>query len=535
MRTGPVVAVTFAVLAGAIATAGQLPPRDVAPNRSTGGIIRGVITAAENGQPIRGAEVRLRGGTQPNQAPHGAMTDAMGRYEVTGLPAGQYTVTASKTGYVALAYGQTRVADPGRPVEVTSDAIENIDVALPRGAVIVVRIADEFGDPAPGYRITAFQPRFTDGRRTLAAVQNDVQGSTDDRGELRLSGLAPGEYYVAASVNPSPVSPPAKAPQTFYPGTASETDAQPVTVALGEEIGVSFPLATARGARISGVVEGAGRRLPTLRLERRTLGMTTIVDVNLSPDGRFTASNLVPAEYVITALGETETGLLRFRVSGEDLEGLVLTMRRQAPLRGRFTFDTSPPSGPAALATSLRPVTTDGTARLIQPVAQVKTDWSFDVPYAFGIGVLRFDSQPRGWFLKAIRLDGVDVTDTPMDFSTYEGKAIDVQLTQRATKITGTVLDSRGAHPATYVVVLFPGDPQQWTTYSRGIVAARPDQKGSFVIEGVPPGRYQIAVVEYLEPGQEREPATLERLRRGAMAITLGDAESKTIELKLAP
>ena len=75
--------------------AGQAPPRDVAPGVSaTGGVIKGVVTAAESGQPIRGAEVRLTGGTQRNQRPHGAMTDEAGRYEVTGLPPGQYTVTA---------------------------------------------------------------------------------------------------------------------------------------------------------------------------------------------------------------------------------------------------------------------------------------------------------------------------------------------------------------------------------------------------------------------------------------------------------
>jgi hypothetical protein len=122
-----------------------------------------------------------------------------------------------------------------------------------------------------------------------------------------------------------------------------------------------------------------------------------------------------------------------------------------------------------------------------------------------------------------------------MEFSDFEGKQIDVRLTQAGTRVSGTVTDSRGARASTYVAVVFPEDARQWTPYSRGIAAARPDQQGSFLIQGLPPGRYLIAVIDYLEPGQEREAATLERLRRTATAVTLADGESRALDLKLVP
>src|SRR5688572_10609925 len=501
------------------AIAGQAPPRDDAPNAQGTGTIKGVVTTTDTGQPIRGVEVRLTGGTQRNQQPFGAMTDEAGRYEITGLPAASYVVTASKAGYVTLAYGQTRPIDVGKPVEVAAAAVvDKVDLALPRGAVIVVKIADEYGDPAPGYRVTALQPRFTDGRRTLAALTADTQYVTDDRGELRLSGLTPGDYYVTATppgLGNVSQNPRAKEPNTFYPGTASEAEAQPVSVALGEEIGITFPLASARAARISGVIERMPQRPPEVRMMRQTPGGNTMLSLNVAPDGTFNASNLAPAEYVITVRGETEAGMLR--------------------VRGRYTFDAKPPVSPASLAASLRPVVTDGGIVVLQSVAQVKNDWTFEIPYAFGSGVLRFDQQPRGWFLKAILGDGVDVIDTPMEFNVLSGKSIDVRLTEQMTRVAGTVSDSRGARANTYVAVVFPEDAKQWTPYSRGILAARPDQQGGYVIQGVPPGRYLIAVVDYLEPGAERDPATLQRLRRGAMAVTLGEGEARTIDLKLTP
>jgi hypothetical protein len=258
-----------------------------------------------------------------------------------------------------------------------------------------------------------------------------------------------------------------------------------------------------------------------------------MLSLNVAPDGTFTAANLQPAEYVITVRGESTMGMLVVRLAGEDMDGLVVKMRPQVPLRGRYVFDpTAPAGGPASLGTTLRPVMSDGTV-IMQPVAQVKSDWTFEIPYAMGVGVLRFDTPPRGWFLNAIVADGVDVTDTPMEFSALEGKQIDVRLTQRMTRVTGSVTDTRGARASTYVAVLFPEDARQWTTYSRGIAAARPDQKGGFAIEGVPPGRYLLAAAEYLEPGQERDPATLERLRRSAMPIALADGESKPVDLTI--
>ena len=537
--------VSLVLLAGLPAAAGQqlptAPPRDVAPTTAAAtGVIKGVVTAADTGTPLRGAEIRVTGGSQPALRPRGTVADGEGRYEITGLPPGQYTVTASKTGFVAVAYGQMRAVDAGRTVQVQqSGAAENIDIALPRGAVITVRIADELGDPLPAYRVTLLQPRFVDGRRTLTATGNDTASVTDDRGEMRLSGLAPGEYYVAAITSGSiiAVSPRAKEPQTFYPGTASETDAQPVTVGLAEEILVAFSVAHARAARIAGVVEGFTGRPPQLRMERRTLGTTTIVDVNLAPDGTFSASNLVPADYLLTARGDTGFAMLRFRLAGEDLDGLVLAMHPQVPLRGRFTFDPKPPANlpPSTVQESaLRPTLTEGSSMILPvAVAQVKNDWTFEIPGAMGTGVLRFARPPRDWFLQAILLDGVDITDTPVDFATVGDRPLEVRLTQRATRVSGTVND--GARRAgTYVVVLFPEDRQQWTPYARTIASARPDQQGRFLIEGVPPGRYLLAAVEHLEPGEERYAGTLERLRGAATPIALAEAGTTTVELTLS-
>ena len=75
------------------------------------------------------------------------LTDDGGAFQIVDLPAGRYTVTVSKSGFVSLAYGQRRPLQPGTPVQLAEgQEIRNVDVRLPRGSVITGRVYDETGD-----------------------------------------------------------------------------------------------------------------------------------------------------------------------------------------------------------------------------------------------------------------------------------------------------------------------------------------------------------------------------------------------------
>jgi len=319
---------------------------------------------------------------------------------------------------------------------------------------------------------------------------------------------------------------------TFYPGVASEADAQPVTVGVGDEVFVTMQLTGSRTAKVSGEIVGGGR--PTLRMERRGIGGSMLSDVTLSPDGKsFTAAGLAPGEYVLTARSAKELGTIQFQLLGEDLSGLVLTMQPALTLRGRLTFDGGAPTNVAPSSMVLRPALLE--TRVLQPVAQIKNDFTFEIPEANGTGVLRLEQAPRGWFLKAVRVEGRDITDTDLDMASIAGKPIEVVLTQRTTDVSGRVRDRAGRAPAAYVVVFFPEDRRQWSAHSRGIIAARPDQTGGYTVRGLPDGRYLAAAVEYLPPGDERDPKALERLQGRATAIALRAGEPAMLDLTLAP
>jgi hypothetical protein len=103
----------------------------------------------DNGRPIRRAVIRassaeLRDGRSVS-------TDAEGRWELREMPAGRFTLSVTKGGYVPLAYGQRRPFETGKTVEVAEGAtVDKLDVALPRGGAVTGRVVDEFGEAVTG-------------------------------------------------------------------------------------------------------------------------------------------------------------------------------------------------------------------------------------------------------------------------------------------------------------------------------------------------------------------------------------------------
>ena len=534
------------------ASPGQGPARDAAGVVQTGTAkIRGRVVAADTGTPLRRAQVRIS--SAELREGRIAATDEQGRYELKDLPAGRYTLSASKSGFLGLSYGQRRPLEAARPLELADAAVlERVDFSLPKGSVIVAHIADEFGEPVAGALVQVQQYRFSNGQRRLTSTGTlGPFSETNDRGELRLYGLAPGDYYVMASLRSTMAlgigdAAMSYAP-TYYPGTTSVSDAQRITVNVGQEMDVSFSLAVARAAKLSGVVrssDGSLLRQPSIQLTQVVGSGISGRGIGLQPDSSFSIPNLLPGDYTIVVSpafnvpdAPQEFASLPIKISGEDVIGLVITTSRGAAIRGRFVFDTNTaPTGVSPgriqLTATQSEMTMGGTPR-----SKWNDDWTFEMTGLTGKRLLRVSESSgpaTGWFLKAVIVDDKDVTDTALDFDRLaEIKDVQVILTQKRTDLSGAVVDARNAPVSEYVAILFPAEHDQRTFQSRSFGTGRPDQQGRFKITGLPPGQYLATAVEYLAPGDERDPELLERLESAAQRVTLGEGESKTVSLKI--
>ena len=221
-------------------------------------VIRGLVSAADTNTPLRRAQVMaISAETRSSRA---ATSDANGRFELTGLPAGRWTVTASKGGFVSRQYGQRRSFESVEPIDLGDGERFTANFTLARGGVITGRVSDEFGDAITGARVEVLRSEMTQGRRRLTPVS--VTSQTDDTGSFRVYGLAPGEYYVAARLQPMPfdadIGGPVTFAATYFPGTGNVGEAQRVTVeAAAEQSGISFLLLPVRAVRVSGTVADA--------------------------------------------------------------------------------------------------------------------------------------------------------------------------------------------------------------------------------------------------------------------------------------
>ena len=533
-------------LAASTVTA-QQPARDQPKTPPTGtGVIRGRVVRADTGDALRRAQVRVEEwSTGDNTGAASTMTDAEGRYELAQLPAGRYTLKASRGGYVEVGYGQRRPSQRGRPLELGEGAVlQNIDFALPPGGVVTGRVIDEAGEGVAQASVSLGRHRYVEGQKRLVGQNGD---STDDRGEFRIFGVPPGDYVVSATLHTMEFGARDRVRYvpTYYPGTPVSSEAQRVAVGAGQELsGIIIPLARAATVTVRGVVRLSGEAPPSplTFVSAQEIGAVRAEGIYAAAvagrDGSFAIGGLLPGTYVISAesMSESDSASTEVVIGGSDVDGVALVMSKGVTARGRIRFDTGdPPQGLRSSEVSVMAMFLDQQMRRGErpggpPV--VREDWSFELQGLRGRGFIRAGSADD-WQMKRVRRQGVDLTDTPLDFAA-DIDNLEIELTDRITTVSGGVSDDRGRPALDATIIAFADDPGKWGRHSRFIQAARPDQQGRFTIRGLPPGKYVAIAVDYLEPGEERDPDLLAGWRPRGTIFTLTEGETHALDLKLS-
>jgi hypothetical protein len=531
------------------------PARGEAPRGTA--ILRGMVVAADNGSPIRRAQVRV---ASP-EAREGrvATTDAQGRFEIRELPAGRYAMTASKGGFVSLQYGQRRPSESGTPIELADgQTLDRITIALPRGSVLGGRITDEFGEPVANASVAAWRYAYVAGaRRMTPAPGGNARDTTDDQGQYRLFGLPPGDYYISATLRSGgpevtdPMGELSGYAATYYPGTTSIAEAQRVTLAVSQEnVGVHFGLIATRLVRVAGQVitsSGAPATNGTVLLAPASGGTGRAVAMQqggaanrIDPNGTFRLPNVAPGRYQMQARTggrDGELARMDITVGTDNVEGITLVTAPGTIINGTIVSETGEPF-------DFRAQQLQVTGRVAAPDAQglgggpggsrVGDDWTFSLRSVADAILIRTAS-PQGWTLKSVLHNGEDITDTPMEFppgQTVGG--VQIVMTKKIAGVTGLVTDSRGGPALDATVVVFPVNEKLWTYQSRFIRAARPDQDGRYRVAALPaPEQYLAVAVQGLEDGQAGDPDFLAAIKDAAVRFELGDGETRPVDVKL--
>ena len=528
----------------------QTAARD-ASQKAGGSKIRGRVTAADTGRPIRRATIRvtLVDGLLPG-GPATVTTDNEGRYEIGNLPGGAFTLAASSAGYVPWIHGQRRAEEPGKPIEVGENAtVERINFALQRGGVITGAVVDEFGDWLVNSTVRAMRVEFLKGKRELVPAGSSA--TTNDIGEFRIFGLATGAYYVSviSRVAFGQVGQADSAyPPTYYPGTPNVGEAQPVKVAAGQTANISIAMSSSRAARLSGAAldaDGQPMRNAFLNLTSRTGGAGLGVSAGqVQADGSFVLSGVPPGDYQLRvdsttrpADGVLQSALTTIIVSGDDISDIRLMATRWVTGAGRIVVE---PELRASFKLSALRVGSQRTAR-DDPFTgfggggPVREDATFDFSAPAGAVTLTVTGMPAGWRVKAVRQNSLDITDAGFDLpagDTVEG--IEVELTNRGPHLSGRVTNARGEAVKQFTAVVFSQDRDQRQWNSRYLATARPNNDGQFSVASLPPGDYYAVALESLATGQGSDPEFLRELEDLAIKFSVAERETKALELKLS-
>ncbi len=536
----------------------RTPPRDAAAPAATGtASIKGRVISLDGERPLRRARVvvsspRLTEGRNTS-------TDSLGMYEFTDLPAGRYTVSVNRSGYLPLQYGQLRPGEPAKPVEVADgQAIERVDFALPRASAIAGRVTDEAGEPFAGVQVWAVQLQYFRGARRLVPISSGGFGAnrTDDTGQYRLLGLPPGDYHVMGttretwSVDEDQKEVFGYAP-SYFPGVATGAEAQRVKVGVGQELGgIDFTMLPMRAASVSGTAlaaDGTPMAGATVALTQEMSGptfnmMSMVTTSKIAADGTWRLRDVPPGEYQARATSvdrdrPPESAMARFTVSGIDVDAVMFVSDAGGTIAGRVvTEDGSPLPAPrlqvrTQSASPERPLAGAVSARPDNGI--VGADGRFEYKGQSGPSVVRVSSLPAGWAVRRVEVDGRDHVHTAIDVrSGQRVEGLTIVITKGLPQVAGRVVDDRGS-PADGTILLFPADRAKWIEAAGTLRSARPDQSGRFRFDNVHPGEYLAVALDYVQQWQVVDPEFLDEQRRRAAKVSVGDSTGEPVTLVL--
>jgi hypothetical protein len=265
------------------------------------------------------------------------------------------------------------------------------------------------------------------------------------------------------------------------------------------------------------------------------------------PDGSFDFPNVPPGEYMIQAYRgrlnqstEGEFGALAVVVNGTDVTDLVVRTSPGSTITGRLSFDGADPPR-AAIDLSPLPVDADFSPWGPSAVAhaQIHGDGTFEMSGLTGKRRLQVVDAPKGWALKAVLVDGLDVTDLPLSFGRKDQSLSDVEvvLTSVVTLLNGTVADDRARPAAGATVIVCSIDRDHWYPGSRFLRKTVVGPDGSFSADGLPQGNYYVtAIAQVPTTGEDgwQDPAFLESHVPGASTVALTDGQAASLSLQFS-
>jgi hypothetical protein len=533
-------------------------PQQTEEQRKTLCRVEGRVISAADGTSLKSARVVLMP-QQRQQAkdPLGTMSDANGHFVLNNVLPGRYEFLAIHSGYVTQHFKPDNGPEKGAILTLgPGQELDNVLFRMTRAAVISGRVLNEEGEPIVGVPVRAERRETEDefeGEDSVLARRPELSLEratiTDDRGEYRLFGLPPNEYYVQVGGLAEPdrtgydrsdywiqQSLGSEYGTTYYPGVSQVTQAQVVPLKPGDEVQADIAVHRVKTVEVSGRVRGLSGPV-----KHAWVGLESTEDDsysssyqdNADENGVFRIMGVPSGSYVLRVYQGDDGGFgggLRARqkldVADTNVEGLDLVLGAGANLSGRV-IASNPGEQLDFDRMGVMLISTDADNSDTRQ-ARVKKDGTFEMKgVPDGRYALRVWNLAAAWYLKSARSGTEDILDKGLNVEKGStGGRIEIVMSTSCAHLEGAVV--RGDNPQPGAEVRITPDPK--TRFNRFRTrSATTDQAGRFSVSDLAPGKY--LVVAKISAGAESD-----SLKSDPQSVTLVERDRKGLELKvLAP
>jgi protocatechuate 3,4-dioxygenase beta subunit len=544
-------ALVFCILSAVLLASAQ----ESAPPKASS--IAGTVVQEPGSQSLKKVLVQVIAEDQKQGGNYTANTDAEGHFHIENVVPGRYRLFLEKTGFVGVnAHGlQSEInvvsVQPGQ-------SLDDLLLRLLPTAIIAGRVTDEDGDPMSGVRVIAQKKKPGKAAREGAAA-----GATNDLGEYRLTGLFPGQYWIAAMPppdfrdyerqqkppkgdSPSDVQPDSRYLTTYYSGTYDALQASAVMLKAGDEMPVNFTLVPARTYRVRGIVTGiASGQKPVVELVAKA-GDSIHADNDVGTDGQFALRGIGPGSYVLRASAGPDSQLLTARqdisVVAADVDAVKLVVQPSFTINGHLRIENGGGDLTQYAANLRQTELPEDPGFFMSPEffgTNAPADrsgnfvWKNVNPGNYIVQVYGGDGQ--GFFLKSVTLGGRDIAT---GFTASGPATLELLVSTKGGTIEGVVVEKEkdvdNEHPvANATVVAVPEEKFRKLLDRFGNGST--DQHGRFIIRGVAPGSYTLYAWQDLEDGVWRDPEFLKSQEANGTAVKVEEDSRRQVELKVSP
>jgi protocatechuate 3,4-dioxygenase beta subunit len=502
--------------------------------------VRGRVTAADTGAPLKHAFVTVRNGPDVTFS---AATDAEGRYEISNVAPGNYFAVCEKSGYINSTYRQP--GEPRTSLQVAAgQQITDINFTMPRAGVITGKVTDEDGEAIVNANVQAIVRLYRQGRSVMSPLATAV---TDDLGVYRLHDLPAGRYFVQATKRPVSGRPGMYYAPSIYPGVAHASDAQSVLVTGGAEAGgINFRSHESAVYTVSGRVMDIRTAQPIansvisfLSEDVLSAGWST---ASIGANGAFRITNLVAGRYHLQFSSERSN----VRVSGvktldvnADLSGVTLNVGPGATIRVRLRAEGG--DLPKNLSVSLN---REGTDALDEMTIRSRADGDGTFEFSgvragdYDFDVYPAPPGPSSFFVRDVVVGHQPLGDAYLNIPDGSPSLeLTATLDFRVGSISGQLTDSADPDnkplPQTEIAVVSADPKKRAVEHNYHHVAT--DAKGHFQVTGLSPGDYWLVPWDGDDSWALMDPDLAARLEKLAVSVSVSALAATTQDLKMTP